>query len=119
MKFKVNDHVQNENNKYFQCICADKKTAVFAPLTLGKECLRVKYKNLVAYTNNYGDGDLQKVKIVQWNGSQLKYIAPIQNANKPSAIDSDKTLHVYTKSGKLTFKIGQYIKQIDGQVSKP
>lgn len=117
MIFKVADQIQ-VGNKYLQCVCADKMTAVFAPLTKKKDCLRTSFKDMVAYSNTEAESSYKKVLIKQWDGS-LKPFAPIKNAIKTSEIDENRTLTVFTKQGKLVFKKGQYIKQVKGEISKP
>jgi hypothetical protein len=118
MVYKVNDQIEIDG-KYYQCICADKKTVVFGPVIKKKDCLRTLYSGLIAYDNRPGyPRPGIKIKLQQWNGKSLKPLIPIKNATEPSLVE-EGTLTVFTKKGKLVFKKGQYIKQVNGNILKP
>lgn len=116
MIFRINDQIQ-VGVKYYQCICADERTAVFGPLIKKKDCLRTSYKGMVAYSNTE-PSSYTRVIIKQWDGKSLKSFTPIKNAVRPSEKDNG-VLTVFTKKGKIVFKPGQYIKQVNGEIYKP
>jgi len=115
------DHIKVKG-KYYQCVVADKTEAVFALLVKKKDCLSAQYKHMFVVSNTTtSDGNFQyeKARLTRWDGKSIKKIAPIKNAVKPSFINENRTLTVYTKSGLIRFKVGQYINYHNNIISKP
>lgn len=112
------DHIKF-GGKYYQCICADSETAVFAPLIKRNDCLSAKFTNMIALPNFGDDVDYKPAKLIQWDGSGIKRFSPINNSLS-TEVDLNKTLRIKTKlKGVLVFKKGQYLNYVNKEVHKP